>query len=406
MRKYFIILLLIIFGCGFFCSQNIVFAAPETVVHFFYGTTCPHCKKMGEFLNKLQEENSNFQIYGYEVYGNKQNADLLLKIFGSRADEMGVTVPVIVIGEKAIVGYLSDDTTGKQIETAINKCVDEGCADVLRAPDKISDGDSEAMVTKYDEENNGEWQIISIPFIGHIDISKMSLPVLTIIMGALDGFNPCAMWVLLFLLALLINTRSRKRMWLIAGTFILTSGVVYFLILSAWLNFFLVISYVNLTRIIIGIFALIIGVWQMKNFITYQPGVCKVLGIKSKMEKKIKDRVEKVAKAPIVISTLLGIVFLAFAVNLIEFFCSAGLPAIYARVLTLSQLGLVAYYSYLLLYVVVFMADDLIIFSLAIVTLNKIGFTEKYGRWATLIGAVLILALGFLMLLKPELLMF
>ena len=252
-------------------------------------------------------------------------------------------------------------------------------------------------------------QKMKIPILGEVDLSRMSLPVLTITIGALDGLNPCAMWILLFLIALLINTRSRKRMWLIGGTFIAASGVVYYLILTAWLNLFLAISYVNLTRILIGIFALGIGIWQIKTFIGYR-GVCPVTDGSTKLGDRIRnglrDRAEKIALSPLTLAILGGVILLALGVNLVEFFCSAGLPAIYTRILTLSQISTLSYYLYLLLYTFIFMLDDLIVFSLAVITLSRIGFTEKYNYWATLIGGLLILVLGILLIFRPELLMF
>jgi hypothetical protein len=218
------------------------------------------------------------------------------------------------------------------------------------------------------------------------------------------------MWILLFLIVLLINTRSRKRMILIGGTFILASGIVYFLILSAWLNLFLAISYINLTRIIIGIFALGVGIWQIRNFIKFRPGVCKVTdgksGLGDKIKNGLKNRAERLVSSSLTLGILGGIIILALGVNLIEFFCSAGLPATFTRILALNQLSALNYYLYILLYTFVFMLDDLIIFSLAAITFSRIGFTEKYNYWATLIGGLIILTLGILLLFKPEILMF
>lgn len=157
---------------------------------------------------------------------------------------------------------------------------------------------------------------------------------------------------------------------------------------------------------IIGIFALTVGVWQIKNFITYHPGVCKIIGIKSKIETRFKEKAEKIVNSPFSLGVIGGLIFLAFGVNLIEFFCSAGIPAIYTRILALSDLPALTYYFYLLLYTIAFMIDDVIIFSLAIITLSKISTAEKYSYWATLIGGLLILILGLLLIFKPEILMF
>jgi len=350
-------------------------------INFFYSAICPHCAEEVEFLEELKGKYPEIEVKEYEVISNSENQKILNDFYESYKVPEGERgwVPVTFTPIEYFVGF--NEQIGAEIESCIKEC---------------SIGERPTP------------QEIKIPIFGEIDISKMSLPALTITLGALDGLNPCAMWILLFLIALLINTRSRKRMWLIGGTFIVASGIVYYLILTAWLNLFLAISYVNLTRILIGVFALGVGIWQIKNFITYHPGVCKILGISSRVEEKLKlkERAEKIVNSPLTLGMIGGLIILALGINLVEFFCSAGLPAIYTRVLTLSQISTLSYYLHLLLYTFVFMLDDLIIFSLAIITLSRIGFTEKYNYWATLIGGLLILILGILLIFKPEFLMF
>jgi thiol-disulfide isomerase/thioredoxin len=352
-------------------------------INFFYSRTCPYCAAEMKFLAELEKEYPEIEIKSYEVIYSQENKKILQNFYEKYnvPEKDKGWVPVTFTPNKYFIGF--SEQIGREIEGCLKECLGEG--------GEIS-------------------ETIKIPLIGEVEISQMSLPVLTVVLGALDGFNPCAMWILLFLIAFLINTRSRKRMWLVGGTFIAASGIVYYLILTAWLNLFLVISYVNLTRILIGVLAVGVGVWQIRSFIKYQPGVCKVTdgktGVIDRMRNKIKNHTEKLALSPLTFGILIGVAALAVAVNLIEFFCSAGLPAIFTRVLTLSELSSFSYYLYLLLYTFVFMLDDLIIFSLAVITLSKIGFTEKYNYWATLIGGLLILILGILLIFKPELLMF
>lgn len=365
---------------------------------YFWGDGCPHCAKESKFLEQIAEKYPDLEITKYEVWYDSKNQEL----FKKTAKELGITqlgVPLTIVGDKYFVGYGDDETTGKQIEDYIQS--------VLEGPSFAKVFDPEVSDRRASE---GE-EKIKIPFLGEINLSSLSLPALAVVLGAIDGFNPCAMWILLFLIALLINVRSRKKLLLIGGTFIFTSGVVYFLILSAWLNLFLAISYVSLTRTLIGLFALGFGVWQIKEFITYNPGVCKVLGLnpkgfKEKLEEGLKSKAEKLVSSPLTWALLGGIIILAIGVNLIELFCSAGIPAVFTRILALNQLSGVSHYFYLLLYTFVFMLDDIIVFSLAIITLRKIGFTEKYNYWATLIGGLLILILGILLIFKPSLLMF
>jgi len=381
MKKIFWLLIIIIFLL-FGAKVNFSLAQNQAEINFFYSAICPHCAKEEEFLKELKNQYPEIEIKEYEVISSQENQKILNEFYEKYQvpqKERG-WVPVTFTPTKYFIGFT--EQIGAEIESCIKEC--------LLGEKPTS-------------------QKIKIPILGEVDLSKMSLPVLTLTIGALDGLNPCAMWILLFLIALLINTRSRKRMWLIGGTFILASGIVYYLILTAWLNLFLAISYVNLTRILIGVFALGVGAWQIKTFIGYR-GVCPVTDGSSKLRDKIKNglrvQAEKIAISPFTFAILGGVILLAFGVNLVEFFCSAGLPAIYTRILTLSQISTLSYYFYLLLYTFIFMLDDLIVFSLAVITLSRIGFTEKYNYWSTLIGGLLILALGILLIFKPELLMF
>ena len=384
-KRIFIIfvLSLILGGFGFAESgpieNNISNGAEKNEIYFFYTQTCPHCTQEKIFLEGLKQKYPEIEIKEYEVTRYPENQKLLKDFYEKYQvpeRERG-WIPVTFTPAEYFIGF--NQQIGESIESCLKECLGVG------------------GVTPRE---------IKFPFLGKVDISKMSLPALTVTLGALDGLNPCAMWILLFLIVLLINTRSRKKVWLIGGIFVAVSGIIYFLILTAWLNLFLAISYVNLTRVLIGILAIGIGVWQIKNFITYHPGVCKVIGLKPKIEKKLREKAEKIIASPFTWAAIAGVIFLAFGVNLIEFFCSAGLPAIYTRILTLSELSAFNYYLYLLLYTLVFMLDDIIIFSLAIITLSKIGFTEKYNYWATLIGGLLIFILGILLIFKPEFLMF
>ncbi len=381
MKKLILVFLILVFLFG---SSRFVFAQTEKIeINFFYSAICPHCAEEKEFLKDLGEKYPEIEIKEYEVFYNLENQKILNDFYEKYQvpDKEKGWVPVTFTPTKYFIGF--NEQVSQDIENCLKECLGEG--------------EAVSQKTKF-------------LFFGEIDISKMSLPVLTLTLGAIDGLNPCAMWVLLFLIVLLINTRSRKRMILIGGTFILASGVVYFLILSAWLKLFLAISYVNLTRIIIGIFALGVGIWQIRNFVKFRPGVCKVTdggsGLGDKIKDGLKNHAEKLVLSSLTFGILGGIIILALGVNLIEFFCSAGLPATFTRILALNQLSALSYYLYILLYTFVFMLDDLVIFSLAVITLSRIGFTEKYNYWATLIGGLIILTLGILMIFKPEILMF
>lgn len=379
MKKIILIILLIIF-LGL--AANFSFGKEKLAeINFFYSPFCPHCLKEKEFLYKLKEKYPEIEIKEYDLISFPENKEILIefyKIYQVPKKDWGL-VPVTFTPTEYFIGF--NQRIGKEIESCIKECL----IGEKRPPPEIK-----------------------IPILGEIDLSRLSLPALTIILAALDGFNPCAMWILLFLIALLINAGSRKRIWLVGGTFILVSGIVYFLLLAAWLNLFLVISYVNFTRMAIGILALGFGTWQIKNFLKLKPGVCPVgeRGIGAKIGNQLKDRAQKLVFSPLTLGIVFSVMILAIGINLVEFFCSAGLPATFTRILALNPLSTLSYYFYLFLYTFIFMLDDLLVFSLALITLRKIGFTDKYHRWSTLIGGLLIFILGILLIFKPQFLMF
>jgi hypothetical protein len=223
-------------------------------------------------------------------------------------------------------------------------------------------------------------------------------------LGALDGFNPCAMWALLFLISLLIGMENKKRMWIFGSTFIIASAFVYFLFMAAWLNLLLFIGFIFWIRVIIGLVALGGGAYNLKEYFSNPAGVCKVTG--GEKRQKFFERLKNIVYRKNFYIALGGIIILAFAVNLVELICSAGLPVIFTQVLALSDLSIWQYYFYMLLYILIFMLDDLIVFFLAMATLQVTGITSKYSRISHLVGGTLMLIIGLLLIFKPELLMF
>jgi len=377
MRKFIFLITIFYLIFGFF---HLTLAQTEKIeIHFFYSEICPHCAKEKEFLKELKKKYPEIEITSYEVTSNLENPKILEDFYEKYKvpeKEMG-WVPVTFTPTRYFVGF--NDQTGAEIENCIKECLGEK----IPVPQKK----------------------IKIPFFGEIDISKMSLPVLTLILGILDGFNPCAMWVLLILVSLLLSLKSRKKIALVGGTFIFAEGFLYFLFMSAWLNAFLALRYVSIIRILVGIFSIIFGIWRIKEFLTWRPGVCKVVD-HSKSQEKLIDKIKKILKPSAVPATILGVISLAFGVNLIEFFCSAGFPVMYTRILAFQNISKIQYYLYLFFYNILYMLDDFLIFGFAFFTLNQFGFSDKYNKYSTLIAGILILVLGILLIFKPQFLMF
>lgn len=376
-RKISAILFLSLLFVGAFGAGRAL-GGEKVQLYFFYGITCPHCQKAEAFLSGLEEKYPSLEIISYEVFENSNNAKLFQKFLKEAGQEQVIKVPAIFIGDKVIIGYDTDQTTGLEIEEAVRLCVEGNCP----SPAKT----------------------FKIPFLGEFDPKKVSLLLLAVTLGLMDGFNPCAMWVLLLLISLLLTVDSRKKMWLVGGTFIAASGILYFVFMTAWLNLFMFLGYLTVIRILIGLVALGVGIWRARDFFTWKPGVCKVGDAAS--DGKIEDKIKKILLPAALPVTFLGIVVLAFSVNLIEFFCSAGFPAIFSQVLAIQKISVSQKYLYLLVYDLFYMLDDVAIFFLAMVTLKMVGFTDKYSRWSALIGGFLLLLLGLALIFKPDLLMF
>ncbi len=394
-----ITLLIVLFGTSNIYAQETESqtATEPLQIHLFYGKGCPHCAKEEAFLNKkLVEWGDSVVLNTYEVYYIRKNQKLLSSV-AETLDTKAGGVPFLVVGDEYIAGYNSDETTGEKITKLVEKCLEKGCENVVQ---KVIDNNGEVIRA---QDDNNEPTVITIPLIGDVDLRKMSLPVATVLIGFMDGFNPCAMWILIFLISMLINMKDKKKLYILGSTFIITSAVVYFGFLAAWFNFFKIIGTVSWIKLIIGIVAVVSGSLHLKNAIE-DDGTCKV--IKADKKKNIMDRIKKVIHEQSFWLAFGGIIVLAVSVNMVELVCSAGLPAIYTNLLSGMNFSPLTHYGYLLLYVFVFMLDDLIVFFLSIKTFEIAGITNKYARISNIVGGVLILIIGILLIFKPELLMF
>ena len=386
--------ILIITFILFFITVSSINAQNNVKLYFFYGEGCPHCAKEEVFLDKLEQKYPQLEVVRYETYYNKENADLFVKL-SEACGTKAMGVPTTFIDEEAIVGFDNVEGIGKKIEDKVKECIEQGCDDPMH---KIT---GHEPTCESGEENES---IINVPVIGKVDPKKVSLPIFTVVIGFLDGFNPCAMWVLCFLLTLLIHARSRKKIILIGSIFVFFSGLVYFLFMTAWLNFFLLVGYVNVLRIIIAIIAIVMGLISIKDFFLFKKGLS--LTIPEKAKPKLFKKMRSLVYAQALPAVIIGTVVLAFTANTFELLCTAGFPAVYTRILTLNNLPSVVYYFYLALYNIVYVIPLAVIVTMFAVTMGAHKFTEKQGRILKLIAGLLMLALGLILILKPALLMF
>lgn len=393
-------------------------------IHLFYGNGCPHCAAEEEFLSDYLKDRTDVKLYKYEIWYDSHNQELLSKV----QKEMGTTnkngVPFTVIGKKTIVGY-ADGVTDEQIKDAINHYLNndyrdyageitgkvkktEVKEDITKDESKTEDK-KENKIEKADDtkDSNQTDENVTVPVLGKINAKKVSLPILAVVLGFVDGFNPCAMWILIFLITMLFNMKDRKKMWILGLTFILTSGIVYLMFMLAWLNLATFISKIAFIRLLIAVIALVVGLINIYKYIDSlkkKDEGCDVVDKKDR--KKIMEKIISITHEKKFIIALLGIMVLAASVNIIELMCSIGIPLLFTQILAMNNLSTFSYMIYMFIYIFFFLIDDIVIFVISMVTLKVTGLSTKYTKYSHLIGGIIMLIIGLLLIIKPELLMF
>jgi glutaredoxin len=343
-------------------------------IEVFSRQGCPHCADAYAFLEQLQQDYPTLRIVRREVVGNTDN----LRRFLELNEALGVQnpgVPSFFACGQFAVGFDTAETTGVLIREWLG---------LTRAAAPSAE------------------QQIRTRLFDWLDVDRLGLPVFTLVLGLVDGFNPCAMWVLLFLLAMLVNLRDRKRILMIAGTFVMVSGAVYFAFMAAWLNLFLIIGFSRALQLCVGGLAMGIGVIHVKDFVAFGRGPS--LSIPTSAKPGLIARIRRILQAENMVAALVGVVIVAVLVNLLELLCTAGLPALYVQILTSRQLAMESYYSYLLLYNLAYIADDALMVAIVVYTLTRHEVQPAQGRWLKLLSGIVVLVLGAALVFAPELL--
>lgn len=375
----------------------------KITLYLFYGDGCPHCAEEKLFLDEIKGSYDNFEIVMYEVWKDKDNQVFLNKV----KSELGIErsgVPVTIIGDTYMVGW-SEALEGR-VTRAIRFYKNNEYTDVV---EQIKNGtyvkpvEEESSFEK-EEEKSDEDATIDVPLIGKVNLKNVSLTTAGVVLGLIDGFNPCAMWVLLFLISMLLGMKDKKRMWTIGLTFLGSSALVYMLIMLSWLNIVVSIATSIWVRNAIAVVAIIGGIINLVNYFKHQDSGCSV--VDEKKRKSVFSRIKKFTQEKSLILALIGAVALAFSVNIIELACSAGLPLVYTQLLAINNITGFGAFLYVLLYIIFFLLDDLVIFFIAMKTMEVTGFSTKYNKYSHLVGGLLMVAIGLLLILKPEWLMF
>jgi len=413
--KFFSILIMIL---GIFFVSQVGYSSgnnrgKKVKIEYFGRKDCKNCANLEKFLKELSTKRDDFEYVEHKIDESKEEK----AFFDETTSKLKLVkgTPIIYIDGHIIQGFNTADTTGKEIESLINsgktkdkiltlkEYVESGQAGNVSSNGAVCTGDTVCEVPGLTKGAENQ-VLVNIPIINKtVDLTNYSLLTMSIILGTIDGFNPCAMWVLVLFLTALIAVGNKVKMFRVAGLFIFAEAAMYFFILNAWIYAWDFVGLDKWVTPLVGIVGIIGGIFFIRNYLKKGDTLeCEVTDFeqRAKISKKIKD----IANKPFTLLTALAIIGLALSVNVIEFACSVGIPQTYTKILQINEVPFWTRQFYTFIYIIGYMIDDIIVFGFALMSVNKLQLTTKYSKWVNLFGGILMIILGFIMLIKPSLL--
>jgi hypothetical protein len=348
----------------------------------FVSRGCPHCAAAEPFIARLRQERPDLVIRVREVGDSAVRRELV-----ASARLRGITalgVPAFLVGGQLIIGYDESGRTESEVRSLLPPA----------RPDVVAPGVPPPLTT------GPETDVVELPLLGPLRASRIGLPLFSLVVGFVDGVNPCAMWALLYILTLLATLNDRRRMFLIGGTFVAVGGLLYFAFIAAWLELFLLIGLSRSLQVALGTAAVLAATVHVKDAVAWGHGPS--LSIPSRAKPVLFRQARRILNAENLAGALIAVAVLSALVNVVELLCTAGLPAVYTQVLASHDLSRLAYYGNLSLYIGAYVLDDAVVLGAAIVTLSHHRLQERAGRWLKLLSGVVLLILGLVLLIRPD----
>jgi thiol-disulfide isomerase/thioredoxin len=374
-----IVFLLLLFVISIYIFSSSVYAQEKTSVVLFYSPTCPHCVQEKSFLKELEKKYPDLiSIKQYEAGGHIREMEKYYEQFTVSNEKRGF-VPFTIVNNRYFVGF-DKMTTGKEIESIILK---------------TSNTDNEKQEEMKDT--------IRLPLFGTLSIKNTALPVLAVVLGFLDGFNVCSLGALMLILALVLGLKSRAQTLVFGSTFIMTTAVVYGLLIVLWYRLFTFLTpIIGFMELFLGLVMIVGALYFFKEFIRFlKSGPTCGIGPAQKIESKFSVGFKKMIEEKRKMLLLLGFVLLfALVITIVEFPCSAAVPVVFAGILSQSDLSGIQYFSFISLYTIFYLLDELAIFSIAFVTAKLWLVSPKWSKWIVFIQSIIMFALGSYYLLR------
>ncbi len=350
--------------------------SPKTVIEFYYSAECDHCQAAEPFLEQLVREHPEFELKKFEVWNDQENLLLLMM----KASQHGYTpdaLPNIYVGERYWIGF--DDRIAAQIRSELGIQAQEVSSGV--PPSKTE---------------------LTVPLLGSVELGSQSLLLSTVLIGFVDGINPCSLWLLSMLLTVSLHSRSRQRVVVVGLVFLVVTALVYGLFITGLFTLTNLVSWGGpLTFIVVAVTA-VLGLINLKDFFWFQKGIS--LSLPRKAKPGILQRMrllvtERRSFGVLVASTAV----LAAGVSVLELGCTAGLPLLWTQLLSAQNADAVTYAGLLAVYMVMYQVLPLLLFLGVVLTLKAVRLQEKEGRLLKLVSGVLMLTLSGVMLWQPGL---
>lgn len=387
---------LLYIGILYWACAGPLFAEHQRVlIEVLMRQECPHCEDERAFLEDLAARRDDVELRFHDV-ATPQGGGLFLAVV--RAAGLPYSVPVTIVGTDLVLGFGTAEVHGREIERLVERNLGKPGQGFDALLQRLHHSPGEVA----GEDGYRAW----LPLVGTVDLAGWPLPVLAITLGFLDGFNPCAMWVLVMFLAVLAQIGSRQRMWQLAGLFILAQGLMYWAILSLWYR---VWNFVGMDRVVtplVGLVALGGGLFFLYEWYKSLGTelACRVSDLEQRS--RIIARIRALATQRLTWLTAVGVIGLAFSVNVIEFACSVGYPQAFTKIIELNGVGFWPAQFYLMLYTLLYMLDDVLVFGTALWGFGRIGLATRYTRATLLGGGVVMVVLGTVLLYRPSWLYF
>jgi cytochrome c biogenesis protein CcdA/glutaredoxin len=398
------LLLLLIIGAVSLEPQSPEAAGARVPVYVFWGDGCPHCAAQKPFLAQLAATYPEVEVRSFEVWKQPENRRIFTRMAARAGFEAG-GVPATFIGDRVWVGY--HESMKREMEAAVVACIRTPCIDpgrgivagpvTLRAPPPGAEvGGSPPLPPAAAADAS----VLRIPLIGAVSLGAHSLAFSTAVIAFVDGFNPCSLWVLTILLALVLHTGSRRKIALVGSTFLLVTAAVYGLFIVGLFKIFTVVDFMGPVQTVVALLALAFALVNIKDYFWYRRGIS--FTISDTHKPKIYRDLRSLMTPGKSTAALLGAtVVMALGIALIELPCTAGFPVLWSNLVASHGVTPVEFSLLLGLYMGVYLLDELVVFGTAVFTLKMSRMEEKHGRVLKLVGGMVMLSLALVLLLDP-----